>query len=201
MDESHSHQARKCLATGAVRRDAFRAISAAGVALLAALGLASDSDAKKRKGYGGKHKRRPQAERKGSKGKRGPTGPTGPTGPAGGDMGAGATGAIGPTGPTGAAGPAGPSSGAFLGIVRATKSKTIASGTYGTVVVDCPAAAPGERIVATGGGGGGTIADGKGVFIAANEAGSDTSWVLGGFNASTQGVFITAVVICARYSV
>jgi hypothetical protein len=179
-------------------------LSTAALALFAALGLASDGEARKHKGNGGKHKsqRRPRAEKKGGKGKPGPTGPTGPTGPAGGTGDTtGPTGPTGPTGATGETGPIGPSSGAFLGIVRVTKSKTIASGAYGTVVVDCPAAAPGERIVATGGGGGGTIVDGKGVFIAANEAASDTSWILGGFNASTQGVFLTAVVVCARYSV
>jgi hypothetical protein len=93
------------------RRDALRSLSAAGMALLAALGLAEAGEAKKNKhnGSGNNHKKRAQAEKKGGgKGKPGPTGPTGPTGPAGGGTGDGATGPTGPTGPVGQSGLAGP---------------------------------------------------------------------------------------------
>jgi hypothetical protein len=90
------------------RRTALRSISAAGVALLAALGLTDGSGARKNtRRKNDKDQKHAQAEGKGGgKGKRGPTGPTGPTGPAGGGTGAGATGATGPTGPTGPGGAA-----------------------------------------------------------------------------------------------
>jgi hypothetical protein len=101
------------------RRDALRSLSAAGMALLATIGLTHGGEAKnKNKNHGGGNDRkdRGQAERRGGGGKSkpGPTGPTGPTGPAGGGTGAGSTGPTGPTGArgitgnTGSMGPAGP---------------------------------------------------------------------------------------------
>lgn len=82
-------------ATG--RRRAVSTLGAASVALLAALGKPTASEAMKarRKRSGGTH-----AE--GKKGKRGPAGPPGPTGPTGP---AGSAASVGPTGPTGPAGP------------------------------------------------------------------------------------------------
>lgn len=117
MDESRIEQSSPVMTGG--RRDALRSLSAAGMAVLAALGLAEAGEAKKNKNNGGgnNHKKRAQAEKKrggGGKSKPGPTGPTGPTGPAGGGTGAGATGPTGPTGAqgnvgsTGPEGPAGP---------------------------------------------------------------------------------------------
>jgi hypothetical protein len=112
MDEPRFEQSLETFAGSARRRDALRAVGAAGVVLLAALGLANGGEAKKKKNNSGgnHHRNRNQAEGKkgGGKGKSkpGPTGPTGPTGPAGGGTGAGATGATGPTGPTGPAGAA-----------------------------------------------------------------------------------------------
>jgi hypothetical protein len=109
------------------RRAALRSLSTAGLALLAAIGLATGGEAKKNNG-GNSHKKRDHdknrdqrksqaAGKGGGKGKPGPTGPTGPTGPAGGGTGAGSTGPTGPagaasqitgpTGPTGHTGPAG----------------------------------------------------------------------------------------------
>jgi hypothetical protein len=124
MDVTRIEQTDPPLGGAAGRRDALRSLSAAGMALLAALGLATSGESKKNNG-GNNHKRRDhdknrdqrksQAEKKGGgKGKPGPTGPTGPTGPAGGGTGAGSTGPTGPTGAqgntgnTGATGPTGP---------------------------------------------------------------------------------------------
>lgn len=106
MDERRLERSLQAIVEQPGRRDALRSLGAAGVALLAAVGLAGGGEAKKHKGNGGnhQHEHRPQAEKKGGKGKRGPIGPTGPTGPAGGGTGAGATGPTGPTGDTGATG-------------------------------------------------------------------------------------------------
>ncbi len=95
------------------RRVALRSLSAAGMALLATLGLAQGGEAKKKNnGDGNHHKDRGQAEKKrggGGRGKPGPTGPTGPTGPAGdGESVTGPTGPTGPQGPQGSTGPTGP---------------------------------------------------------------------------------------------
>jgi hypothetical protein len=109
MDETQFDESPRVLSEPARRRDALRSISAAGMALLAAIGLTQGGEAKKKKNNdgGNNHKNRAQAEKKkGGKSKPGPTGPTGPTGPAGGGTGAGATGPTGPTGPTGSAGAA-----------------------------------------------------------------------------------------------
>jgi hypothetical protein len=108
MNESQIDESQDLLNGPSRRRDALRSISAAGLALIAALGLAQGNDAAKKKNKGGKNhdKNRNQAEGKkggGGKGKPGPTGPTGPTGPAGdGES------VTGPTGPQGQAGPTGP---------------------------------------------------------------------------------------------
>jgi hypothetical protein len=107
MGESPFDQSVKTLADSAGRREALRSLSAAGMALLAALGLANGSTARKHQHHGANHHpQQAHAEKKG-KGK----GKSGPTGPAGGGTGAGATGPAGPTGPkgnTGNSGPAGP---------------------------------------------------------------------------------------------
>jgi hypothetical protein len=110
MDEPQPDQHVNALAGPSGRRTALRSLSAAGMALLATLGLTTGSEAKKKKNNGGKNNKNnhPQAEKKGGgKGKPGPTGPTGPTGPAGGGTGAGSTGPTGPTGPVGQSGPTG----------------------------------------------------------------------------------------------
>jgi hypothetical protein len=109
VDEIQFDESQRVPGGPAGRRDALRTVGAAGMALLAALGLVQGSPAKKNRRRDGKSnkKNQTQAERKGGgKGKPGPTGPTGPTGPAGGGTGAGTTGATGPTGPTGPAGAA-----------------------------------------------------------------------------------------------
>jgi hypothetical protein len=110
MDDAHRDRFPSSLVRSTVRRDALRTLSAAGIALLSALGVAPVGDAEKHKHNGGNNQHQSQAEKKGkAKSKPGPTGPTGPTGPAGGGTGAGATGPTGPAGaigPTGSAGPA-----------------------------------------------------------------------------------------------
>ena len=132
MDETRFNATVKVLADATDRRYALRVVGAAGMALLAALGL-SDVAAKKRGGGGGKGggKKQRNHNRNRDRNKRaqdqqeqapvsveigppgglptplqGPTGPTGPTGLRG-DTGAAST-APGPTGATGPMGPAGP---------------------------------------------------------------------------------------------
>lgn len=117
MDETRWERSMKAIADHSGRRDALRSLGVAGMALLAALGLADGGEAKKKHDRrGNDHKNQSRAAKKGGGGggKRGSTGPTGPTGPAGGGAGVGATGPTGPTGPTGvsgspgATGPTGP---------------------------------------------------------------------------------------------
>ena len=99
------------------RRQLLGSLGAAGLAVMAGLGLQATTAEKKRKGKsksknkhtsaGAEHHRN---GKNGKNGKQGPKGPTGPTGPAGSGSGSeGATGPTGPTGPTGLTGPAGPS--------------------------------------------------------------------------------------------
>jgi hypothetical protein len=113
MDENRVDQSPKAAPVFGGRRNALRSLSAAGMALLAAIGLAEAGEAKKNKHHGGGNNHRKQAQAAGKKGgkgksKPGPTGPTGPTGPAGGGTGAGSTGPTGPTGLAGETGPGGP---------------------------------------------------------------------------------------------
>jgi hypothetical protein len=92
-----------------VRREALRSVSAAGLALLAALGLvdAGEANQKRKHAHKQQHRQKGSDHRHGQKGQRGAIGPTGPTGPAGGGTG-GETGPTGPTGPHGATGDTGP---------------------------------------------------------------------------------------------
>lgn len=105
MDETNADQHVNVRTASSGRRNALGALSAAGIALLAALGLADSGEARKKKNKSGgdNHQNRGHVEKKGNgKSKPGPAGPTGPTGPAG--SGESVTG---PTGPTGAPGPSG----------------------------------------------------------------------------------------------
>jgi hypothetical protein len=147
VDESHIDRSLNVISGTAGRRHALRSLGTAGMAALATIGLASESDARKNKhNSGGNNRRdRPEAEKKkGGKSKPGPTGPTGPTGPAGGGTGAGATGPTGPAGPagpagatgmTGATGPAG-TNGAASASVAALQSTS--SGSYGDLATAGP---------------------------------------------------------------
>jgi hypothetical protein len=130
MDATRFDESVKGLVDATDRRDALRSLGAAGMALLAALGLNSAA-AKKNTGGGkgggkGRHRknrRKNRANRRGKEGQerqatapltaeKGPpgglpaplVGPTGPTGPAG------PQGAAGPAGPKGDTGPVGPAS-------------------------------------------------------------------------------------------
>jgi hypothetical protein len=110
MDAARIDQSPKVLACAAGRRHALRSLGAAGMALLAGLGLSDGGDARKAKTQDGGKGHRPgdaRADGKGKgtgKGKRGPAGPAGPTGPTG--PANGPNGSQGPTGPTGPTGPA-----------------------------------------------------------------------------------------------
>jgi hypothetical protein len=84
------------------RRRMFSSLGAAGLAVLAGLGLQTTTAKQKHK----KSKHKSAGAESGKSGKRGATGPTGPTGPAG--TGNGSPGITGPTGPTGPKGPIGP---------------------------------------------------------------------------------------------
>jgi hypothetical protein len=117
MDQPLFDEATQPLADATDRRNALRSLGAAGVGLLAALGLAEVGEAKegkdgRRKGRNHKAKRNQRASGRNAPVSaqvgppdglpaplQGPTGPTGPTGPAGAD-----SQVAGPTGPTGAAG-------------------------------------------------------------------------------------------------
>jgi hypothetical protein len=108
MDAKYFDQSVREVTGSSGRRNVLRSLGAAGMALLAVIGLGEGGEARNKKknhGGGNDHKDRTQAEKKGGgKGKPGATGPTGPTGPAGGGTGAGETG---PTGPAGSTGPSG----------------------------------------------------------------------------------------------
>jgi len=99
MDATRFDESPKVLANVTDRRGAMRSLSAAGLALLAALGLDA-ADARKQgiRGNGANRdqtKRTPVQSERMEKAKRGPPGPTGRAGPGGVD------GAPGPTGPAG----------------------------------------------------------------------------------------------------
>lgn len=155
MDQTLPNPSRQGLTSAAGRRDAVRSLGAAGVALLAALGLADAARAGQHHRSGRKHKRRErdrkkpqtsspapasdgsldgtsdenglvQAEKKGKLGPPGPAGPTGATGPGG----SGSQGPTGPQGATGSQGPAGPT------------GETGAAGATGDTGPTGPSAAP-----------------------------------------------------------
>jgi hypothetical protein len=150
MEESRFDESVKALADATDRRDALRSLGAAGMAVLAALGLA-DASARENKNGGrkGRRKDRRQSRAQG-RGKDGATrqalaaagaeagppddipaplrGPTGPTGPTGlqGDTGVASSvpGPAGETGPTGPAGVPGPSCTAGTPILRKGRFET-----------------------------------------------------------------------------
>jgi hypothetical protein len=141
----------------AARRDALRAAGAAGMALMATLGLPQAGDSKKNRRRDAKkqdEKSRAEKKKGGGKGKPGPTGPTGPTGPAGDGTGAGATGPTGPAGPLGDTGPTGPlgTAGATTNLVKPLGFATSSSyadlpGNFGpSVTAEVPAS--GQVLVA-----------------------------------------------------
>jgi hypothetical protein len=141
VDESRIEESSPGMASG--RRDALRSLSAAGMALLAAIGLAEGSEAKrnggksKNKGAGAEHhKRRGHRRKKGKRGSSGPSGPTGPSGPSGGTGGAGVSGATGPTGPRGDTGATGAS--AAVSIVMGPQV-SFASSPSNSAISECPA--------------------------------------------------------------
>jgi hypothetical protein len=98
--------ARETLRSSGGRRSMLGSLGAAGIAMVAGLGLQT-ATAKKKSKHKPADAERHKHGKKGKPGAKGPTGPTGPTGPAG--SGSGSAGATGPTGPTGPMGPAGPS--------------------------------------------------------------------------------------------
>ena len=133
------------LANATPRRDAVRALSAAGATVLGLIGLQASVEAKDKQAGAETRKRK-------RKKKRGPTGPTGPTGPAGSGTGAGPTGPTGPAGPpgaTGATGATGPASlAAFTVIPRAGTPEDIP--TSGVVTLESDACQEGELLVSAG---------------------------------------------------
>jgi hypothetical protein len=188
VDESRFNQSLPRIAGPAGRRDALRALSAAGMALLVTLGLADGGEARKHRRRDGKHhdKNGAQAEGKkdGGKGKPGPTGPTGPTGPAGGGTSAGATGPTGPAGPQGlqgsqgVAGPAGPQgpAGPRATFTRLeTASANIPPGGHKQFTPECPV---------------GSVAVGGGVSIA---SGTRRCWVNSSYPNTERMWIATAV--------
>ena len=130
------------LANATPRRDAVRALSAAGATVLGLIGLQASVEAKDKQAGAETRKRK-------RKKKRGPTGPTGPTGPAGGGTGAGPTGPTGPAGPPGATGATGPASlAAFTVIPRAGTPQDIPDS--GVVTLESAACQDGELLVSGG---------------------------------------------------
>src|SRR5262245_31933912 len=105
MDELEREWSLPTIADRSGRRNALRSLSAAGMALLAALGLAGGGEAIKNKNRHNPNRGQAERKRGGGRGKPGPTGPTGPTGPAG--NGESVIGPTGPIRPTGEIGPVG----------------------------------------------------------------------------------------------
>lgn len=198
------------------RGDAVRALGASVMALLGTLGLAQVTSADKKRnvkdensasvGSGGGKKNNGGSRRgkNGRTGKRGDQGPEGPQGPAGTGT-QGPAGAPGTAGADGVPGPAGPSSGAFLGVVSVfSNERSVANGAEGTAMATCPAADPGERMIATGGGfttvePGGTVGD-HGFTIVQSDSISDTQWAVIVRNGSGVTLSLYAQVVCARVS-
>ena len=135
------------LANATPRRDAVRALSAAGATVLGLIGLQASVEAKDKQAGAETRKRK-------RKKKRGPTGPTGPTGPAGGGTGAGPTGPTGPAGPpgaTGATGPTGSISLTSLNLVRHDgPPQSITGPSGGVVTLTSGACLAGELLVSGG---------------------------------------------------
>lgn len=105
----------------------------------------------------------------------------------------------GPQGPAGAPGAPGPSSGAFRGLVTAiSATETIPSTSSRIATARCPNAAPGERVVATGGGFDAATFDLK---IQFSQLGDDgVSWEVHAQNPTGSDKTFTSSVVCARYS-
>jgi hypothetical protein len=193
------------LEPAAGRRAMLRSAGAAGMALLAALGLghatvenAAGFGPGKGKGEGKGKGGRPRKGRTGRPGQRGAKGPAGPAG-SGGEN--GAEGPAGSDGAQGPQGPAGPASGAFLGISRETHSEDVGSFDIGVVAVAYPPAGPGERVVAVGGGFFGDGVGANGFVYQQSEATSDTEWRVVGFNTNGGTRTLRAQVVCARFTV
>jgi hypothetical protein len=198
VESSRFDQSLQRWAGSAGRRHAFRALSAAGMALLGGLGVADGSYAKKKRD----RNHQSQGEGKKGRGKRGPTGPTGPAGPvgpAGGGTGSGETGPTGPTGPQGTignTGPTGPTGPAPSSLVPVTRVGNTASGSG--MLQSNATCDPGEYAV--GGGYQAQYIDFS-VFQAASNpvpetAGTTpTGWVARG-NGGGPFSFIRAYVVC-----
>jgi len=211
MDEPQPDQHVSALAGPSGRRTALRSLSAAGMALLATLGLTSGSDAKKKKNNGGKnnknanqehHRNRGHKRKKGERGAQGPSGPTGaagsgvtgPTGPTGAMGDIGSTGPLGPTGETGLAGPtgpAGPSGGTATPVTRVGPQRTGGDSEILSSTANCN---PGEHAV------GGGVELNQGFFLASRQTptgsgSTPTGWFAEGIGTSSS-FSITAYVIC-----
>jgi hypothetical protein len=164
------------LAGIAGRRESLRSLSGAGVALLAALGLADRGAAKKNgRDSKAKQERHRNHGHKRQKGERGKTGPSGPTGPAG------SGGVTGPTGPAGGS----PSS-----VVR-TGSLTRGRG-FQTATAECLG---NEHAV-----GGGFVGNSYDAItfsqpVPATEGEQPTGWFVAG-TASSELAVLGAFVIC-----
>lgn len=86
--------------------------------------------------------------------------------------------------------------GGFIERKMVSKTVTVAKGMFNRANAACPAAAPGEVVVATGGG----YESSQGVTVVENRPdNNDTSWRAGGFNTTTSEQSLTAFVICVRY--
>lgn len=95
----------------------------------------------------------------------------------------------------------GPSSGAFRGLVTANSAtETIPNTSSRIATARCPAAVPGERIVATGGGF--NAASTFDLKIQFSKIGDDgASWQVHASNQTGSEKTFTSSVVCARYSV
>jgi hypothetical protein len=165
-----------CAALGG-RRGVVRALSAAGMAMLAALGFGNAGAAKGKARHG-----------KGA-GKRKPAGNDQPRHRGAGDA---------------AGGPSTEAvlfSGGFLGITTVTKEITVAAFSSDTVFAACPAAAPGERVVLTGGGPFFQVLDGAGFMVAVSGPadGNDPRWRVTGVNNAAGENILGAQALCARF--
>jgi hypothetical protein len=177
------------------RRGAVRLLGM-GMALLGALGLQAGVAAPvPQSGQAAPEligKIRTRRGKRGRKGRQGKHGPKGPGGEPGG------------SGPSGPEGPAGPSSGGFLGLVRDEQSLELAPGVFEPIILDCPAANPGEIIVAVGGGFSAQVrTEGgvpKGFFITDNSPSSDTRWIVSGVNTASVDQMLIGHIVCARFT-
>jgi len=170
------------------RRAALR-LAGLGLALLASLGLSTSTSASQSADAAALPLPPPLLWRRGKRGRKGRNGNHWPPGPVG-EPGSG--------GLPGLQGPAGPSSGAFLGLVSGVKNVTVNAGGFEAITIDCPAANPGERLLAVGGGFDAQVFNTNGFFMTSNRPESDTRWVVGGLNTSNQTLILVGHVICAR---